>query len=328
MDHSEQCRVGRYISLRVLNAIPVVFVITLIVFTVTYLIPGDPAVIMLGREATPEAIEALRERMGLNEPFLVRYGIWLGNVVRGDLGESLISGQPVTQLIRDSLPVTLELSLFSLTVALLIAVPTAILSALKKGSAFDTIATVLAFLGISMPNFWLGIMLIVFFAVRLNWLPAAGYYAFEEGLTKNVGAMVLPSLALGIPMSTQLMRYLRTGVLRTMREDYVTTARMKGVPERQVVVKHIVKNALIPFVTALGFQVGYLLGGTVVIEEVFALPGMGRLAVGAISDRDYQVVQGVVLLVAVLFVLINILVDILYSVLDPRIRLGADVPVE
>ena len=230
----------------------------------------------------------------------------------------------VSDLIKDALPVTLELSFFSLIVALIVAVPTAIVSGLKKGSVFDTIATVLAFLGISMPNFWLGIMLIVFFAVKMRWLPAAGYYMMEEGITKNLRSMVLPSLALGIPMSTQLMRYLRAGVLRTMQEDYVLTARMKGIPEWQVTLKHIVRNALIPFVHALGFQVGYLLGGTVIIEEVFALPGIGRLAVGSVFDRDYQVVQGVVLMVAVFFILVNIVVDIIYSILDPRIRLGAE----
>jgi peptide/nickel transport system permease protein len=313
---------GRFLAYRILNLIPVLLVVTLVVFTVTSLIPGDPARMLLGPEAPERSVQALRDQMGLNRPFHERYLLWLGQVACGDLGQSYLSKRPVAEYITRSFLVTLELSLGAMLVALAIAIPTAIVSAVKKGSAFDLVATVLAFGGISMPTFWLGILLMLLFAVRLQVLPAVGYVNPTESLMGNLRAMVLPSLALGIPISTQLMRYLRAGLLRVLDEDHVLTARMKGLRERRVLVAHVLKNALIPFVTIVGIQVGYLLAGAVVIEEVFALPGMGRLALASVFDRDYQIIQGVVLVAACLFVFINFIVDILYAVLDPRIRLG------
>jgi peptide/nickel transport system permease protein len=313
---------GRFLAYRILNLIPVLLVVTLAVFTVTSLIPGDPARMLLGPEAPERSVQALRDQMGLNRPFHERYLLWLGQVACGDLGQSYLSKRPVAEYITRSFLVTLELSLGAMLVALAIAIPTAIVSAVKKGSAFDLVATVLAFGGISMPTFWLGILLMLLFAVRLQVLPAVGYVNPTESLMGNLRAMVLPSLALGIPISTQLMRYLRAGLLRVLDEDHVLTARMKGLRERRVLVAHVLKNALIPFVTIVGIQVGYLLAGAVVIEEVFALPGMGRLALASVFDRDYQIIQGVVLVAACIFVFINFIVDILYAVLDPRIRLG------
>ena len=313
---------GRFLAYRILNLIPVLLVVTLVVFTVTSLIPGDPARMLLGPEAPERSVQALRDQMGLNRPFHERYLLWLGQLACGDLGQSYLSKRPVAEYITRSFLVTLELSLGAMLVALAIAIPTAIVSAVKRGSAFDLVATVLAFGGISIPTFWLGILLMLLFAVRLQVLPAVGYVNPTESLMGNLRAMVLPSLALGIPISTQLMRYLRAGLLRVLDEDHVLTARMKGLRERRVLVAHVLKNALIPFVTIVGIQVGYLLAGAVVIEEVFALPGMGRLALASVFDRDYQIIQGVVLVAACLFVFINFIVDILYAVLDPRIRLG------
>jgi peptide/nickel transport system permease protein len=314
--------VKRYLLLRLLNVVPVVLLITFLVFLVTYLIPGDPALIILGPEASPDKIEAVREQLGLNRPFHERYLVWLGNVARGNLGESYLSKEPVNSLIGRAFPVTIQLALSALAVALAIAVPMGILAAVRRNSAFDLLATAGGFVGLSVPSFWLGIMLIYLFGVRWKLLPATGYVSPAEDLALNLKGMVLPAVTLGTFISTQLMRYLRSGVLATLREDFVTTARAKGLAERSVLVGHVVRNALIPFVTVLGLQTGFLLGGSVVVEEVFAIPGMGRLAVNSLFNRDYQVVTGIVLVMAVLFVTINLVVDLLYSVLDPRIRYG------
>ncbi len=313
----------RYLLVRLLNVVPVVLLITFLVFLVTYLIPGDPALIILGPEASPEKVEAIREQLGLNRPFHERYLIWLGQVARGNLGESYLSKEPVNSLIARAFPVTLQLALSALAVALLVAVPLGVLAALRRGTWVDFATTAGGFVGLSVPSFWLGIMLIYLFGVQWKVLPATGYVSPGENLLLNLQGMVLPAVTLGVFISTQLMRYLRAGVLRILSEDYVTVARAKGLHARAVLFRHVVRNALIPFVTVLGLQMGFLLGGSVVIEEVFALPGMGRLAVNSLFNRDYQVVTGIVLVMAVLFVLINLAVDVLYSVLDPRIRLAA-----
>lgn len=314
----------RYLAWRVVNVIPVVLLITFLVFLVTYLIPGDPAVIILGPEASPDRIEAIRVQLGLNRPFHERYLIWLGQVARGNLGESYLSKEAVNSLIGRAFPVTLQLALSALAVALVVAVPAGILAAVRHGTWLDLLATAGGFVGLSLPSFWLGIMLIYLFGVRWKVLPATGYVSPAENLALNLQGMVLPAITLGVFISTQLMRYLRASVLRILSDDYVTVARAKGLRERAVLLRHVVRNALIPFVTVLGLQIGTLLGGSVVVEEVFALPGMGRLAVTSLFNRDYQVVAGIVLVMAVLFVAINLVVDVLYSVLDPRIRLAAD----
>jgi peptide/nickel transport system permease protein len=228
----------------------------------------------------------------------------------------------VAQLVGGALPITLELAVLSLLVALVIAVPTAIISAVKVGSWFDLSAAAVGFIGLSIPGFWLGIMLIYLFAVQLRWLPAGGFTPIEKGIWPNLQSMILPSIALGTFASTQLMRYLRASLLDVLHADYVRTARAKGLRENAVLVRHAVRNALIPFTTVLGVQMGYLLGGTVITESVFALPGMGRLVLTAVLNRDYQVATGIIFLIAAAFVIINLLVDLLYPVLDPRVRLA------
>ena len=312
----------RYLLLRVLGVIPTLLGISVLVFGVTYLIPGDPALIIAGTDASPEVIDQLRRRWGLDQPVWVRYGIWFGNILQGNLGESYFSRQTVVQLVGNALPVTLELAILSLLVAVLIAVPAGILSAVKVGSWFDVAAAAVSFVGLSIPGFWLGIMLIYVFGVYFQILPAGGFTPLERGLVANLESMILPSIALGTFASTQLMRYLRASLLDVLSADYVRTARAKGVREWAVLVRHAVRNALIPFTTVLGVQMGYLLGGTVIIESVFALPGMGRLVLTAILNRDYQVATGIILLIAAAFVLINLVVDLLYPVLDPRVRLA------
>jgi peptide/nickel transport system permease protein len=277
---------------------------------------------LAGTEASPEAVEAIRHNMGLDQPFWVRYGIWLANMVRGNLGDSYFSKQTVVQLVSGALPITVELTVLALLVALLIAVPTAIISAVRAGSWFDVGSAAVSFVGLSIPGFWLGIMLIYLFAVQLKWLPAGGFQPIEKGLGANLASMILPAIALGTFASTQLMRYLRASLLDILHADYVRTARAKGLREWVVLIRHAVRNALIPFTTVLGVQMGYLLGGTVITESVFALPGMGRLVLTSVQNRDYQVVTGIIFLIAAAFVMINLLVDLLYPVLDPRVRLG------
>ena len=312
----------RYIFTRLLSAIPILFFITLFVFLITYLIPGDPTYTLLGMEVTEAQREALRVHLGLNLPFHMRYAIWLGNILHGDLGNSIFGQFKVTYLISRALPVSLELMLFSMTIALFIAIPSAIISAANKNTRLDIGVTLLAFTGLSLPAFWLAIMLIYLFAVYLKVLPASGFVRFTENPVANIRTLILPSLTLGIILSTGLMRFLRGGILDVMNEDYIRTARMKGVPEKIVQVRHVLKNTLVPFITILGLEVGWLLGGSVIIENVFALPGMGRLAMNAILQRDYNLVQGVVLVLAALFILINLVVDLMCAVLDPRIRLS------
>ena len=313
---------GTYILRRLLQAIPVLFLITAIVFTVVYFIPGDPAMVVLGQGATGANLKAMRERMGLDKPLPVRYSIWLKHVVRGDLGDSTLSRQPVTALIKRAFPVTAYLTIFSLLIAVAIAVPAGTIAALKRNTWADLVCTTWAFLGVSIPGFWLAIILLYLFGVRLQWVPLRGYIGLRDDVGDSLRSMAVPAFTLGVFLSGPLMRYLRSSILQTLSQEYVLVARAKGLAERRVILRHILRNSLIPFVTVLGVQLGYLLGGAVVIEEVFALPGIGRLAVSAIGNRDFPVIQGVVLVIATGFVLINIAVDILYSILDPRIRVG------
>ncbi|HZO30893.1 MAG TPA: ABC transporter permease [Chloroflexota bacterium] len=312
----------RYLVVRVIGVIPTLIGISILVFGITYLIPGDPALIMAGSEATPEVVANLRQQWGLDQPVYMRYLSWLGNIARGNLGDSYFSRQSVVQLVGNALPVTLELAVLSMLVAVLIAIPTGIVSAVKAGSWFDLGAAALGFIGLSIPSFWLGIMLIYLFAVHFQVLPAGGFTPLSSGLVPNLKSMILPSFALGTFASTQLMRYLRASLLDVLHADYIRTARAKGMRERSVLVAHAVRNALIPFITVLGVQMGYLLGGTVIAESVFALPGIGRLVLTAVLNRDYQVATGIIFLIAASFVLINLVVDMLYPVLDPRVRLA------
>jgi peptide/nickel transport system permease protein len=314
--------VTKYIVWRSLSVIPTLVGVSILVFLVTYFIPGDPAQIMAGTDATPEVVAGLRHQWGLDRPIYVRYALWAANAARGNLGESYFSHLTVLQLVSKASRVTVELALLALLIAVAIAVPAGIISAVRPGSWFDLTATAVGFGGLSIPGFWLGIMLIYVFSVYLRWLPAGGFTPFESGLVPNLRSMILPAIALGTFASTQFMRYLRASMLEVLGADFTRTARAKGLTELVVLVRHAMRNALIPFVTVLGVQMGYLLGGTVITESVFALPGIGRLVLNAILNRDYQVATGIVLLIATAFVAVNLIVDLLYPLLDPRVRLG------
>jgi peptide/nickel transport system permease protein len=307
---------------RLLLTLPILFIVSVVCFSLINLIPGDPATVILGPEASEQAKEQMREQLGLNKPIVVQYVDWLGGVLHGDLGKSLVDGTPVSQLILQRLPVTLELALGTFLVSLTIAVVAGILSASKRGTWVDYVSTGFALGGISIPHFWLGMMFIIIFAVNLGWLPASGYVPFFEDPAANIAVMILPVLATGLRESAELMRMLRSSLLEELGSDYVRTAFSKGLSRRVVVIRHAVRNALIPFVTASGLQIAALLGGLVVTEQVFQLPGVGRLIVESILERDYTVVQGAVLTVTVIVILINVLVDLLYAVIDPRIALS------
>lgn len=313
---------ARYLIWRAVSVVPTLFGITVLVFLVTFFIPGDPAQVLAGAEAPPDVVASLRHQWGLDQPIYIRYGVWMANIARGNLGESYFSHQTVLRLVGRAFPVTFELALLALVVAVAIAIPTGIISAVKPSSWFDLGATAVGFVGLSIPGFWLGIMLIYLFGAELRWLPAGGFTPLSQGLPANLRSMILPAIALGTFASTQLMRYLRAGMLDVLNADYIRTARAKGLAAAMVLVRHAMRNALIPFMTVLGVQMGYLLGGTVITESVFALPGVGRLVLNAILNRDYQVAVGIILLIAAAFVLVNLVVDLLYPVLDPRVRLG------
>ncbi len=304
---------------RLLLTLPILFIVSIVCFSMINLIPGDPATVILGPEATEQAKEQMRERLNLNDPIPVQYMDWLGGVLRGDLGESLIDQTPVSQLILQRLPVTVELALGTFAVSLTIAVVAGILSASRRGTWVDYLSTGIALGGISIPHFWLGMMFIIIFAVNLGWLPASGYEPLFQDPIANITAMILPVFATGLRESAELTRMLRSSLLEELGSDYVRTAFSKGLSRRIVVIRHAVRNALIPFVTASGLQIAGLLGGLVVTETVFQLPGLGRLVVDSIEQRDFTTVQGAVLTITVVVVLINVLVDVLYTFIDPRI---------
>ena len=309
---------------RLLLTLPILFIVSVVCWSMINLIPGDTATVILGPEASEQAKEQMREQLGLNDPLVVQYVDWLDGVLHGDLGESLVDGTPVSQLILERLPVTLELALGTFLVSLTIAVVAGILSASNRGTWIDYMSTGFALGGISIPHFWLGMMFIIIFAVNLGWLPASGFEPFFQNPVANITAMILPVLATGLRESAELTRMLRSSLLEELGSDYVRTAFSKGLSKRVVVIKHAVRNALIPFVTASGLQIAALLGWLVVTEQVFQLPGVGRLIVESIEQRDFTVVQGAVLTVTAIVVIINVLVDVLYAVIDPRIALSKE----
>jgi len=293
-----------------------------LVFFMLRLIPGDPIIQMLGPEYTPEAAEALNRKFGFDEPLYIQYVKWFGNVMTGDLGDSIATGETVLGAIKSGLPKTLSIAAVAFVIGMLIAVPAGIASALKRNTALDYVASIISFVGVSMPSFWFGIILIILFGVRLQWLPAIGYASLDEGFWEWLKHLLLPGLAIGTGYAAILMRFIRAGLLEVMGSDYVRTARAKGLNERVVITRHALRNSLVPVVTVAGLQIAGLLSGAVITETVFSIRGMGRILVGAIFDKDYPIVQGVILLVAVIFVLVNLFVDILYTFLDPRIRYG------
>jgi peptide/nickel transport system permease protein len=312
----------RFIVRRLLLTIPILFLVSILAFTLIHLIPGDPARVILGEEATPQAYEALRHQLNLDKPIIVQYVMWMGNVLQGNLGMSIISHVPVSQLIAQRLPATIELTIGTFLVALLIAFPTGILAATRRGKIADYTSTFLALGGMSIPNFWLGMMAIIFFSVHLGWLPASGYVPFMQDPKSNLVAMIMPCLATGIRESAILMRMLRSSLLEVVNMDFVRTAKAKGLNEYKTIVGHVLRNAMIPVVTTSGLMIAGLLGGLVITESIFSIPGFGRLIVESVYNRDYVTVQGAILVSALLVVLVNLIVDLLYAVIDPRIKAG------
>jgi peptide/nickel transport system permease protein len=278
--------------------------------------------VILGEESTPQAYEELRKQLNLDKPIVVQYVIWLGNVLQGNLGMSIISHVPVSKLIAQRLPATIELTIGTFLVAILIAFPTGILAAVRRGKIADYTSTFLALGGMSIPNFWLGMMAIIYFSVHLGWLPASGYVPITQDLKNNLLAMILPCLATGLRESAVLMRMLRSSLLEVVNMDFVRTAKAKGLNEYNTIVGHALRNAMIPVVTTSGLMIAGLLGGLVITESIFSIPGFGRLIVESVYKRDYVTVQGAILVSALLVVLVNLIVDLLYAVIDPRIKSG------
>lgn len=310
----------QFVVRRLLLSIPVLILVTLLVFILIHVVPGNPGRAILGPEASPEAVAAFNRAHGLDRPLHVQYLTWLGGVLRGDLGRSLIDGTPVTTLIAQRLPATVELAVGAMLVATLVAIPAGILAATRQGTTADHAGTVLALAGLSMPQFWLGMLLIIFFAVRMNWLPASGYVPLTVDPLQNLKTMLLPVVVTGLRESAVLMRMMRSSLLEVLRLDFVRTARAKGLGGWGVVVRHATRNALVPVLTVSGLQLAGLLGGLVITEQIFVIPGFGRLIVDSIYSRDLITLKGAVLVAATLVVLVNLLVDILYAWLDPRIK--------
>jgi len=295
--------------------------ISLIVFTGVRMIPGDPARVMGGTDADPAGMEEIRQKYGLNDPLPVQYFRWIGLALRGDLGESIRTRHSVAWTVAVKLPITAELACLALLVALALAIPAGVIAAVRRNTTWDVVASAVSLCGVSIPNFWLGIMLILLVSVRLGWLPASGFVPLAEDPVGNLKRMLMPALVLGTALAAVLMRQTRNAMIEILSADYIRTARSKGLAGFTVVVRHALRNGLIPVVTILGLQMGALMGGAVVTESIFVLPGFGRLIVEAVFTRDYPVVQGVVLITASSYVLINLLVDVSYSVLNPRIRI-------
>ncbi len=314
---------SRYLVRRLLLTLPVLFFVSLIVFSLIALIPGDPARIMLGEEVSKTALEALRKDLGLDRPLVIRYLIWLTHLLHGDLGRSVRDGRPVLDTLLLKLPVTVELAVVSLVVAWAIAIPAGVVAAYKQRTPVDYAATAVALAGVSIPNFWLGIMLIYLLAVNRHLLPPSGYVEPWIDLTRNVRLMVMPAIVLGTALAALVMRLLRSSMLEVLGSDFIRTARAKGLTDTVVVTRHALKNAMIPVITVMGLQLSGLLGGAVITETIFSVPGLGRLTVDSILTRDFPMIQGVVLFAALAVVATNLTVDLTYAVLDPRIRLGA-----
>lgn len=309
-----------YIFQRLLTTIIVLLGITFVVFMIIQLVPGDPARVILGVAASQENVEALRERLGLNQPVWTQYAGWLWGLVRGDLGDSLITGQPVLPQIFQRLPATLLLAGAGLLVGLSIALPAGIISALKPRSALDLSATVFSQIGVSIPDFWLGILLVVLFSLTLGWLPSQGYTPIGEDFWDWLAHLILPALTVGIISGSIQTRFIRSAMLEVLHQDYVRTARAKGLTEAMVINRHALRNAMITIVTIIGLQLTALLSAVVVVEVVFSWPGLGRLTLDAVLDRDYPLLQGAVFTMATLLALVNLVTDLLYAYIDPRIE--------
>ena len=309
-----------YLLHRLATIVPTLFFVSVLIFGLQQLLPGDPAMVLAGEDRDPTVIAHLPQKLHLGQPLPIRYLYWAGGVLKGDLGESVRIQKPVLELIVEKLPVTLELALLAIVIALTIGITAGIVSAVAKDSAWDYAANVFALWGLSTPNFWLGIMLILLFSVTLGWLPASGYVSPFEDLKANLAAMIMPAFVLGNAIAAVLMRHTRSAMLQVLSSDYVRTARAKGLDERVVVLKHALRNALTPVITLGALEFGTLLSGAVLTEQVFTIPGFGKLIVDAVFNRDYAVVQGVVLCTATAYITLNLLADMAYFLVNPRLR--------
>jgi peptide/nickel transport system permease protein len=302
------------------SAVPILLIVSLITFGMIHMIPGDPAAAIAGLSATPEQIAELRTQLGLDQPLLTQLFHWYVALLHGDLGRSLLMGQPVAQVTFERLPITLALSAYALVLTLAFGLASGVIAALKQNTIVDQLAMMLAMVGISMPNFWLGLLMILFFAVWLGWLPTGGYIAFTDDPLGWLRTSTMPAISLALLQVGLLARITRSTMLEVLRQDYIRTARAKGLPNRQVVVKHALSNALIPITTVVGIIISLLISGSVVTESLFSVPGIGQLLTQAVLSRDYPMVQGGLLIVTAVLVLVNILVDVSYAMLDPRVR--------
>jgi peptide/nickel transport system permease protein len=310
---------------RLIQAIPVVLISTVAVFLLLHLVPGDPAIAIAGSDARPDTIAAIRRDLGLDQPLPVQYALWMGRVLRGDLGVSYTSKISVGEQIAQRIPATLELTLAGLGLAILISIPTGVLAAVRERSIADWLVSSFNAFAIAIPNFWFGILMILFFGLALGWLPLSGRGDFTRDPGTALTFLILPAITLALNQSAVLSRFVKSSMLEVMHEDFVRTARSKGLREWFVIQGHVLRNALVPVTTVLGIQFGRLLGGAIVVESVFAWPGLGRLVLQGIGNRDYAIVQGVLLLLVVTFVFVNLIVDLAYGLLDPRIRLSRGV---
>jgi peptide/nickel transport system permease protein len=309
-----------YLLKRLMAAIPVLFIVSVMVFLFLRMIPGDPATAMLGRDASVQEIEAVRLKMGLDRPLPVQYVAWLGKALQGDLGLSVISGRSISRSILERLPHTMALAFLAIAIAIAIAIPSGVTAAVRQNTLTDRAVMLFSLLGVSLPSFWVGILFIIFFSVQLRWFPSSGYVSIYENFFQGMRYLLLPAVSLALVMAAVSARMARSAMLEVLRQDYIRTARAKGLSRWAVVIRHGLKNAMIPVITVIGLDFGWLLGGTVVIETVFGIPGMGRLVVYSILNRDYPVVQGVILYMAIIYMLVNLLVDFIVTLMNPRIR--------
>ena len=309
-----------YLLQRLATIIPTLFFVSVLIFGLQQLLPGDPAMILSGEDRDPTVIAYLHQKLHLDQPLPLQYLYWAGGVLTGDLGESVRIQKPVLDLIVEKLPVTLELACMAIVIALAIGVPAGIISAVRRDTAWDYAANAVALWGLSTPNFWLGIMMILLFSVTLGWLPASGFVSPFEDLGANLASLIMPAFVLGNAIAAVLMRHTRSAMLQVLSSDYVRTARAKGLSERSVILTHALRNALIPVITLGALELGTLLSGAVLTEQVFTIPGFGKLIVDAVFNRDYAVVQGVVLFTATAYILLNLAADIAYVVVNPQIR--------
>ncbi len=315
---------GPFILRRLVQAIPVVFFSTFLVFMVIHLIPGDAAAVLAGPNATPEALTAIRRDMGLDQPLLVQYVVWVGHLLQGDLGRSTLSGQPIIKLLQARAPATIELTVAAMIISMTLALPLGILSATHVRGRLEWFISTIQSLWLAIPNFWAGILAIIIFSLILRWLPPGGRVADGNNIGDSIKSLILPATTLALYLAAGLSRFIKFNLLEVFFDDFVRTARAKGLNNTAVVYRHALRNALLPVITILGVQFASLLGGTVIIESVFSWPGVGGLMLDGISNRDYAVVQGGLLLLVLLFIVINLLVDLTYAVIDPRIRMAQD----